>query len=131
MVLSDTDPANPYGAAIRFPALASGGASAGRGPTRSVGATVILIDGALAAYLGRGDRQLLTCLPDSEPLRSRTAKAIARALRERSRMPAGDEQTPRGMLIEEIDGVPPSAHPIAPYLARAGFLTGALGFQAH
>jgi len=131
VVLSATDPANPYGAAIRFPALASGGASAGRGPTRSVGATVILIDGALAAYLGRGDRQLLTYLPDSEPLRSRTAKAIARALRERSRMPAGDEQTPRGMLIEEIDGVPPSAHPIAPYLARAGFLTGALGFQAH
>jgi len=131
VVLSATDPANPYGAAVRFPAMAFGGASAGRGPTRSVGATVILIDGALAAYLGRGDRQLLTYLPDSEPQRSRTAKAIARALRERSRMPTGDEQTPRGMLIEEIDGVPPSAHPIAPYLARAGFLTGALGFQAH
>jgi hypothetical protein len=59
------------------------------------------------------------------------ARSIARALRERSRTPAGDEQAPRGMLIEEIDGVPPSAHPIAPHLARVGFLTGALGFQAH
>jgi ATP-dependent Lhr-like helicase len=92
---------------------------------------VILVDGALAAYLARGDRQLLTYLPDAEPQRSRTARAIARALRERSRTPVGEERAPRGMLIEEIDGVPPSAHPIAPHLARVGFLTGAMGFQAH
>jgi len=125
VALAATDPASPYGAAIRFPL-----ADAGRGPTRSVGATVILVDGALAAYLARGDRQLLTYLPEAEPLRSKTARAIARALRERSRMPVGEEQAPRGMLIEEIDGVPPSAHPIAPYLARIGFLTGALGFSS-
>jgi len=138
VVLSATDPANPYGAAIRFPAFAAHAASAGqahvstgRGPTRSVGASVILVDGALAAYLARGDRQLLTFLPDAEPQRSKTARAIARALRERSRTPVGDDQSPRGMLIEEIDGVPPSAHPIAPHLARAGFHTGAMGFQAH
>jgi ATP-dependent helicase Lhr and Lhr-like helicase len=131
VVMSATDPASPYGAAIKFAASAPGGASAGRGPTRSVGATVILVDGALAAYLARGDRQLLTFLPESEPQRSKTARAIARALRERSRMPVGDDQSPRGMLIEEIDGVPPSAHPIAPHLARAGFHTGAMGFQAH
>ena len=128
VVLSATDPANPYGAAIRWPAVAD---ATGRTPTRSVGATVILVDGALAAYLARGDRQLLTYLPAAEPQRSKTARAIARALRERSRAPVGDDRTPRGMLIEEIDGVPPSAHPIAPHLARAGFLTGAMGFQAH
>jgi ATP-dependent helicase Lhr and Lhr-like helicase len=129
VVLAATDPANPYGAAIRFPT--SDGATSGRGPTRSVGASVVLVDGWLAAYLARGDRQLLTYLPDAEPLRSKTARAIARALRERSRTPVGEEQAPRGMLLEEVDGVPPSAHPIAPYLARVGFLTGALGFQAH
>ena len=136
VVLSATDPANPYGAAIRFPlaglpAEAPAGAKAGRGATRSVGASVILVDGALAAYLARGDRQLLTFLPDTEPLRSRTAHAIARALRERSRTPVSDDQSPRGMLIEEIDGVPPSAHAIAPHLAEAGFVTGAMGFQSH
>ena len=59
------------------------------------------------------------------------AHAIARALRERSRTPVSDDQGPRGMLIEEIDGVPPSAHPIAPHLAKAGFITGAMGFQSH
>jgi ATP-dependent Lhr-like helicase len=126
VVLSATDPANPYGAAIKFPP-----ASAGRGATRSVGATVILVNGALGAYLARGDRLLLTFLPDAEPQRSRTAQAIARALRERSRMPVGEDLAPRGMLIEEIDGVPPSAHPMAPYLARIGFLSGAMGFQGN
>jgi len=134
-VLSATDPANPYGAAIKFPqgvpTEAPSGAKAGRGPTRSVGATVILVDGALAAYLARGDRQLLTFLPDAEPQRSKFAKAIARALRERSRMPVGEDQAPRGMLIEEIDGVPPSAHPIAPHLSKIGFQSGAMGLSAH
>ena len=98
----------------------------GRGPTRTVGATVILVNGALAAYLARGDRQLLVFLPDAEPERSKTARAIARVLIERAR--SGDE-TPRGMLIEEIDGTTPAAHPLAPYLDRGGFVAGALGFQ--
>jgi ATP-dependent Lhr-like helicase len=129
VMLSATDPASPYGAAVKFPAVAE--ASSGRGATRTVGATVILVDGALAGYLARGDRMLLTFLPEAEPQRSRTAKALARALRERSRMPVGEDLAPRGMLIEEIDGVPPSAHPIAPYLAKVGFLSGAMGFQGH
>jgi len=34
------------------------------------------------------------------------------------------------MLIEEIDGLPPSTHALAPFLAEAGFAAGALGFQA-
>src|SRR4029079_12479225 len=128
-VLAATDPANPYGATLKWPARGSAQASisevkkdsvvdAGRGPRRSVGATVILVDGALAAYLARGDRQLLTFLPEAEPQRSKFAKAIARALRERSRMPVGEDQAPRGMLLEEIDGVPPAAHPLAPHLGR-------------
>jgi ATP-dependent Lhr-like helicase len=136
VVLSATDPASPYGAAIKWSAFASDEASArqaevSRGPTRTVGATVVLVNGALGAYLARGDRMLLTFLPEAEPQRSRTAQAIARALRERSRMPVGEEQAPRGMLIEEIDGVPPSAHPMAPYLAKAGFISGAMGFTGH
>ena len=34
------------------------------------------------------------------------------------------------MLIEEIDDGPPAAHTLAPYLAEAGFIGGAMGFQA-
>jgi ATP-dependent Lhr-like helicase len=137
-VLAAADPANPYGAALAFSAGAAHASSAGhtrsattakagRGPTRSVGATVILVNGALAAYLARGDRLLTTFLPDAEPDRSKTGRAIARVLITRAR---SGVDAPRGMLLEEIDGLPPSAHALAPYLAEAGFVSGAQGMQA-
>ena len=106
---------------------AAASASASRGPTRSVGATVVLVSGALAAYLARGDRQLLTWLPEAEPERSQAGRAVARVIIDRAR--SGGE-SPRGMLIEEIDGGPPANHPMAPFLIGAGFILGAMGFQA-
>jgi len=138
VMLAATDPANPYGAALKWPAAQPAGAgsagspesgtgAAGRGPTRSVGATVVLVDGALAAYLARGDRQLLTWLPEAEPLRSKAGRAVARALIDRARSGA---DSPRGMLIEEIDGAPPATHAMAPFLAGAGFNAGAMGLRA-
>ena len=140
VVLSATDPANPYGASLKWPTFAatpvSGlpteaatAAKVGRGPMRAVGATVILVNGALAAYLARGDRQLLAFLPESEPERSKTGRAIGRALIERARTGAGSDDEPRGMLIEEIDGMVPMSHPLAPYLAESGFVAGAMGFS--
>ena len=125
VVLSAADPANPYGATLKWPAVA--GSDAGRGATRTVGATVILVNGALAAFLARGDRLLLTWLPEAEPERSRAGRAVAHVLIERAR--SGDD-SPHGMLIEEIDGGVPSAHAIAPWLIEAGFIGGAMGFQA-
>ncbi len=123
---------------MKFSASAAGGqagladvaaaANAGRGPTRTVGATVILVDGALAAHLARGDRQLTSFLPDAEPDRSKAARAIARVLIDRARAVDAVSETPRGMLLEEIDGAPPSLHPIAHYLTEAGFISGAMGF---
>ncbi|OFW24088.1 MAG: DEAD/DEAH box helicase [Acidobacteria bacterium RIFCSPLOWO2_02_FULL_65_29] len=168
VMLAAADPANPYGATLPWPAFAApaasawqartsgtaaasagharpssaSAASAGRGPTRTVGATVILVDGALCAYLARGDRSLLTWLPDAEPARSNAAREVARVLVDRARSriaePGGEtsgddtpEGSPRGMLIEEIDGAPPALHPLAPALVAAGFLPGALGFRAN
>ncbi len=127
VVLAATDPANPYGATVRWPACGASADGTARTPTRSVGATVILVNGALAAYLARGDRQLVTWLPDAEPERARAAHGIARALIDRAR---SGVDAPRGMLIEDIDGMSPAAHPLAPYLAGAGFVSGALGLQA-
>lgn len=151
VLVAATDPANPYGSTLAWPrhspqklqrpqssprshlagspanaAVGVDTASAARGPTRTVGASVILVNGALAAYLARGDRQLLVFLPEAEPERSKVARAVAAVLFERAR--SGDE-TPRGMLIEEIDGSNPSAHPMAPYLVAAGFIAGSMGFQ--
>ncbi len=50
-VLAATDPANPYGAALPWPA---------HGPTRSAGAVVVLIDGLLAAHITRGGKTMTT-----------------------------------------------------------------------
>ena len=69
----------------------------------------------------------MSWMPWAEPQRSRVGRAVSRALIERAR--AGGD-SPRGMLIEEIDGGPPAAHTLAPYLAEAGFIGGAMGFQA-
>jgi len=118
-VLAATDPANPYGATLKYPADSRA--------SRSVGATVILVDGALTAYLARGDRQLLAFLPEAEPDRSRAGRAVARALLDRAR--AGGD-IPRGMLIEEIDGAPAALHALGPFLVEAGFVPGAMGFGA-
>src|SRR5262249_25738438 len=97
--ISASGPASPYRAALKWTPPAAGGsagrtpeqgpASPGRGATRTVGATVIMVDGALAAYVARGDRSLLVVLPDDEPRRSRVARAIAHVLIERAR--AGGE----------------------------------------
>jgi len=127
VIMAATDPANPYGATLRFPAVsAPDEVQAARGPTRTVGATVILVDGRLAAYLARGDRQLTVWLPEAEPERSRTARAVARTLIERARS-GGD--TPRGMLIEELNGTAASTHALVPFFIEAGFAAGALGLQ--
>jgi len=129
-VLAATDPANPYGAALKWPSRpvsALNVVDSGRSPTRSVGATVILVNGALAAYLARGDRLLATFLPDTEPDQSKVGRAVARVLIDRAR--AGGD-APRGMLIEEIDGAPPSGHPLSRMLIETGFSAGAMGLQA-
>ena len=53
VLLAATDPAQPYGAALSWPE--------GPGhPARQAGAFVVLVDGALAAFLERGARSLLT-----------------------------------------------------------------------
>lgn len=87
----------------------------------------MLVDGALVAYLSRGDRQLLTWMPEAEPQRSRAARAVAHVLIDRARSGGA---SPRGMLIEEIDGTPAQTHPMAPFLGEAGFVAGAMGMQA-
>ena len=124
-LLSAVDPANPYGATLKWPQVP--GPEGIRGPTRTVGALVVLVDGALVGHMARGDRQLLTWLPEAEPERSRAARALAHTLIVRARS-GGD--SPLGMLIETINGGPALVHPLAKFLTEAGFLPGALGLQA-
>jgi len=137
--LAATDPANPYGVLLPWPAFAKASArqalsakasaedsTGGRGPIRAVGASVILVNGTLAAYIGRGGRQLLSYLPEDEPGRSTVGRAIAERL---AALAVQGEGREGGMLITDIDGVPAREHPLAPFLADAGFSWSALGYQ--
>jgi ATP-dependent Lhr-like helicase len=141
VVLGATDPASPWGALLDWPAapgVAPGARDGGpdgagrepqgggRRPMRAVGAQVVLVDGALAAWVSRGGRQLVTWLPPDEPERSRAGEALAAAVADLARRSQARDE---GALVVEIDGAPAAASPLAPYLVAAGFLPGAAGLQ--
>ena len=112
VMLAATDPANPYGAIVKWP----------ESPwtlSRSVGAQVILVNGLMACYLSRGAKQLYLFLPEDEPSRSAVARAVAETL------PIGR----RAMLIAEINDEPAARSPLAPFLVEAGFAATAMGYQ--
>jgi ATP-dependent Lhr-like helicase len=84
IVLAATDPANPYGAALSWPARPSRptpqtdptgvvgsergpGDRQGHRPGRKAGALVVLVDGELVLYVERGGRTLLSFEPTSPP----------------------------------------------------------------
>ena len=118
VLLSATDPANPYGTTLPWPADP---ADAGRRTIRAVGSLVLLVNGALGAYIGRGARQIQVFLPEDEPVRSTTARAIAARLAALAR--------DAGLLIADVNGLPTPEHPIATFLTEAGFYPSAMGFM--
>jgi len=62
LVLAACDPANPYGAALPWPATER------QRPARKAGALVCLVDGALVAYIERGGKSLVTFTDDGAVL---------------------------------------------------------------
>src|SRR5262249_1388955 len=125
IVLAATDPANPYGTMLKWPGLGDAESVAGRGPTRTVGSLVVLVNGAIGAYIPRGGRPLLVYLPEDEPGRSNVGRAVAR----RRAAIARGEEGHGGLLIAEINGSPTADHPLSPFLIEAGFSPSAMGFQ--
>jgi ATP-dependent Lhr-like helicase len=118
VVLAATDPANPYGAALPWPRVE------GARYQRAAGSHVLLVDGALAGFVGRGGRDIALRLPDDEPARSACARAVARAL-------AGwCTRTGRATLGWGGEAAPPLAEgPLAPHLVEAGFARSGPGFR--
>ena len=136
VVMAATDPANPYGSILKWPETGeavtpedvnAAPAESSRGPTRTVGSIVILVDGAAAAYLKRGERELLLFAPPDEPRRSTVIRQVARMLRH---LAAVREEGRRGMLVAEINSAPATAHPAARLFIEEGFLPTAMGLQA-
>ena len=122
--LAATDPANPYGALLRWPLVDTGVSL-----TRSVGAKVVLCDGALVAYLRRGNPNVQMFLPEEEPQRSHVAQRLAKFLVEKVEARSEEGDLRAGMLIATINGTPVAGHWVASYLLEAGFSEGAMGFN--
>ncbi len=120
VLLAATDPASPYGTTLAWPAE-GGRVDGGRRTTRSVGSLVVLVNGALGAYISRGARQVQVFLPEDEPARSITARAVAARLAALAR--------DAGLLVAEVNGIPTSEHPIAPFFLTAGFHASSMGFM--
>ncbi|HEV2645661.1 MAG TPA: crosslink repair DNA glycosylase YcaQ family protein [Acidobacteriaceae bacterium] len=126
LMLAATDPANPYGSLLRWPT----GGDESSSLTRSVGAKVVLCDGALVAYLRRGNTNVQVFLPEEEPGRTNVATALAEFFVSRVRGDREDDAAGRtGMLIASINGIPVAESAMAQALLDAGFVAGAMGFN--
>ena len=123
LTLSATDPANPYGILVPWP-LGDVGATEAR--SRRAGSRVVLVNGQLAAWIGRGDRQLIVSLPADDPDRSRTGRALAREL---VRLATEAPEGRRGLLVEEINGQPAATDPASQFLIEHGFTATSMGLQ--
>ena len=80
-LLAASDPANPYGAALSWPAIPSfahkGEGTVKHRPARKAGACVVLVDGAPVLYVERGAKTLLAFTTDPVLLEA-AAPALAR-----------------------------------------------------
>ncbi len=105
-VLAATDPANPYGAALPWPATDDG-----HRPGRKAGALVVLVNGALVIYVERGGRTVKSFV-DDEAVLTAGAHELAAAVK-------------RGALgvlsVERADGDAIIGSVLGKALEKAGF----------
>ena len=114
-VLAAADPANPFGAVLPWPSDRPG-----HRPARKAGASVVIVDGALALYLEKGGRSLLTFTEDTEVL-ARAVTAIGEAVRVR---------VLGTVSIEKADGAPlPGGGLLVEALRAAGFVETPKGLR--
>jgi ATP-dependent Lhr-like helicase len=106
VVLAATDPANPYGAALPWPAT-----DGGHRPGRKAGALVVLVDGVLVLYVERGGKTLLSFHEDDVTL-APAVDALALAVR--------DGALGR-LTVTKADGEPALTSPLGLALEAAGF----------
>ncbi len=107
-LLAATDPANPYGAALPWPDRDVGD---GHRAGRKVGASVVLVGGALVLYVERGGRTILTYSDDADALRA-AVHALAGATRARLVGP---------LELERVNGAPVRDTALNQTLTAAGF----------
>jgi len=119
VLLAASDPAQPWGAVLPWPATRADGR-----PQRRVGASVVLVDGRPVLFVDRaGDRVLCFESDESEAGRARVesaARVLARGLGRLGR---------RRLEVVEIDGEPATRSVLAPCFERAGFRRAYRGLE--
>ena len=113
VTLAATDPANPYGAALAWPALEG----VSHRPGRKAGGIVVLVDGELTLYLERGGRSALAFSEDETRL-----QAAARDLADTSRRRRLDTLT-----VEQVNGEFVYGTAVGRALREAGFVESPRG----
>ncbi len=107
LVLAATDPAQPYGAALRWPRRAEG-----RRPARTPGAFVLLRDGNPIIYVERGGKGIVRLIAlDGEALVEAISHLAA----------AAREQVIPKLGIERVDGEPVIGSGLEEQIIAAGF----------
>jgi ATP-dependent Lhr-like helicase len=125
VVLAATDPANPYGAALPWPAPDEEEGAAPRRAARAAGALVVLVDGAPAAWQGRGERNLLTFFGQHP---ERSPEAVADAVAQALAALVGPGRR-RSFFVGQVNGRPARDSPLGGALSRAGFTYGPRGYM--
>jgi ATP-dependent Lhr-like helicase len=107
LILAATDPAQPYGAALRWPKRAEG-----RRPARTPGAYVLLRDGNPIVYVERGGKGIVRLVELEGEELVEAISQLAEAARE--------QMIPK-LGIERIDGEPVIGSGLEEQLIAAGF----------
>ncbi|MEQ1738229.1 MAG: ATP-dependent helicase, partial [Rhodoglobus sp.] len=122
VTLAATDPANPYGAALAWPGGSSVSTSSTTGtrhrPGRKAGAMVVLVDGALALYVERGGKTVLTFTDATDAL-----AAASRSLTATVRRATGK------LRVERVNGEFAIGTPLGLALVEAGFVPTPQGLR--
>ena len=109
LVLAAADPAQPYGAALSWPARSAGRAA------RVAGAHVVLLGGEAVLFVERGGRSLLPLRdPDESWLRPALEALVAHVHRREIKR----------LAVERFDGVPVVTSDVMPLLLEIGFVAG-------
>jgi len=114
VTLAATDPANPYGAVLPWPALPEG---TSHRPGRKAGALVVIVDGALVLYIERGGKSVLAfAAGDTGAIGDAVLTAAAQSV---ARTVAAGRVVKLG--VESVNGVFVIGTPAGHALQAAGF----------
>lgn len=108
VVLAAADPAQPYGAALRWPDVIG---DTKHRPARKAGALAVLVGGTPVLYVERGGRSLLSFTEDGDALRT-AADGLARAVH---------DGWLGSLAVERADGAGALGSRLADVLREAGF----------